>query len=556
MSAADGAVGGTQKIVDHGPDAERYNIVILGDGYRAAEIARYHADAQAFVDVFSETAPFGDLWCGINVHRVDVVSTDSGADDPLTCGDGSAGSGAIARTYFDATFCSGNAIRRLLTCDSISARTVAHAQVPAAHAVMVIVNSPLYGGSGGDVATFSTAADAYEIALHEMGHTAFGFADEYEYYAGCASGETGHDIYAGAEPIEPNVTRNTNRATIKWQPVLSSPTDPLPTTANASCAQCDPQPDPRQTGYVGAYEGARYAHCGCYRPSYQCRMRLLGVPFCGACQKAIRDALAPYLPAAWQALWWNAPAGSESGWGINTAHQGDIIFATWFTYDAGGKAWWLSMTAPLVSGANVYAGTLYATEGPPFNAVPFNPALVVPTAVGTGTLTFTDAANGTFAYTVNGVSQTKAITREVFGPVPTCRFGMQRDLAKATNYQDLWWNAPAGSESGWGLNITHQGDTLFVTWFTYDLDGSPLWLSATAPKTGAATYAGALYRTSGPAFSATPWNPAAVSRTQVGTVTLTFADGNRATFACTVNGDSQTKQITRDVFRAPGTVCQ
>ena len=555
MSTADGSVAGKQKIVDHGPDAQRYNVVILGDGYRAAEMAKYRADVQAFVHVFGETAPFADLWCGINVHRIDVVSTDSGADDPIACGDGTAGSGAVARTYFDATFCSGNAIRRLLTCDSASALDVAHAQVPAAHVTMVIVNSALYGGSGGAVATFSTAAGAAEIALHEMGHTAFGLADEYEYYAGCGSGEVGHDVYTGGEPVEPNVTRNANRASIKWKSVLSSAVDALPTTANANCSQCDPQQDPRGPDYVGAYEGARYMHCGCYRPSYDCRMRTLGQPFCGACRKAIRDALAPYLPLAWQGLWWKSPAGSESGWGMNIAHQADIIFATWFTYDTAGKAWWLSMTAPLVSGGNKFTGTLYRTNGPPFNSAPFNPALVVPTAVGSGTLTFANADNGTFAYTVNGVTQSKPITRQVFGPLPTCRFGMQADLAAASNYQDLWWNAPAGSESGWGLNISHQGDTLFVTWFTYDFDGSPLWLSATAQKTGPTAYAGTLYRTSGPPFSATPWNPAAVTITPVGTVALTFADGNHATFAYTVDAVSQTKQITRQVFRTPGTVC-
>ena len=41
----------------------------------------------------------------------------------------------------------------------------------------------------------------------------------------------------------------------------------------------------------------------------------------------------------------SARSGSESGWGVNLAHQGDIIFATWFTYDVAGKAWWLSMSA-------------------------------------------------------------------------------------------------------------------------------------------------------------------------------------------------------------------
>jgi hypothetical protein len=214
------------------------------------------------------------------------------------------------------------------------------------------------------------------------------------------------------------------------------------------------------------------------------------------------------------------------------------------------------MTAQLVSGGNRFSGTLHATRGPPFSAVPFDPTRVVATPVGTGTLTFNDADNGTFAYTVNGISQSKAITRQVFGPVPACRFGTQANLAAATNYQDLWWNAPAGSESGWGVNITHQGSTLFVTWFTYDVDGSPLWLSATAQKTAALTFGGTLYRTAGPAFNANPWSPAAVAATPVGSVTLTFANGNAAAFAYTVNGVSQVKQITRQIFQAPGTVCR
>src|SRR5438552_6158939 len=100
------------------------------------------------------------------------------------------------------------------------------------------------------------------------------------------------------------------------------------------------------------------------------------------------------------------------------------------------------MTAPNI-GANTYSGTLLQVTGPAFDAVPFDPSQVVGTPVGTGTLTFTDADNGTFAYTVNGISQTKAITREVFGTPPVCTFGAQPDLALATNYQDLWWNAPA-----------------------------------------------------------------------------------------------------------------
>jgi hypothetical protein len=109
--------------------------------------------------------------------------------------------------------------------------------------------------------------------------------------------------------------------------------------------------------------------------------------------------------------------------------------------------------------------------------------------VGTGTLTFSDADNGSFGYTVNGISQTKAITREVFGPLPSCIFGAQADPALATNYQDLWWNAPGGSESGWGINLAHEGNAIFAIWFTYDHDRTQMWLVVTAARTVAGTYA-------------------------------------------------------------------
>ena len=36
------------------------------------------------------------------------------------------------------------------------------------------------------------------------------------------------------------------------------------------------------------------------------------------------------------------------------------------------------------------------------------------TTIGTGKLTFADGKTGTFDYTVNGVTQSKAITRQVF----------------------------------------------------------------------------------------------------------------------------------------------
>src|SRR5260370_10930376 len=131
--------------------------------------------------------------------------------------------------------------------------------------------------------------------------------------------------------------------------------------------------------------------------------------------------------ASYEGLWWNSPAGSESGWGINFAPQGDVIFATWFTYDTTGKAWWLSMTANR-SSDKIYAGTLYQNAGPPFDAVPFDPMQVTAVAVGAGMLTFVDADNGSFIYTVNAVTQIKPLTRQVFGPMPSCSFVAQSTL--------------------------------------------------------------------------------------------------------------------------------
>ncbi len=265
----------------------------------------------------------------------------------------------------------------------------------------------------------------------------------------------------------------------------------------------------------------------------------------------------------YEGLWWANPPGSESGWGINLAHQGDVIFLTWFTYDSTGKAWWLSMTANKTAQGS-YGGKLYRTNGEPFFSLFTNPASA--TAVGTATLTFGSPTTATFAYQVsdgaNVATQSKPIVLQRFGPVPTCVWGRQADLTTATNFQDLWWAAPAGSEPGWGVNLTQQGTTIFATWFTYDAGFNPLWLSATTAPVGPNSYAGTLYRTHGPAFGSTPFDPAKVAATAVGTATFSFSDGNNGTFAFNVdlgdgvNKGNLTKVITRQVFRAPGTVCQ
>ncbi len=253
---------------------------------------------------------------------------------------------------------------------------------------------------------------------------------------------------------------------------------------------------------------------------------------------------------------------NDSIWtaGINWSAK---IFVSWFTYDLTGKAWWLVMSAGRTA-HRVYTGTLFQGTGPSFDGVPFpplgSPGGAAGSPVGTGTLAFTDADNGTFTYTVHGIAQTKAITRETFGPLPACAFGAQVNLALASNYQDLWWAAPAGSEAGWGINLAHEADTIFATWYTYDHDHTPMWLVTTAVKTGLSSYTGDLIRlSSGPPFNSVPFpaigSPGGATGSVVGTATLSFFDGNSGTFSYTVDGIAQSKSITREIFSSPGTVC-
>ncbi len=285
MTTTDGSVLGTTQIFGTAPRNGAFNVVLLAEGFTAVQQNDFNNACTAFLDDFQATPPFDELSTAINVFRVNVTSTDSGADDPAAAG----GTGATVRTYFDASFGGAN-IRRLLVCNTTTALQVAAAQVPEFAVVLVVVNSTIYGGSGGTVGTYSLAENATEIAIHEMGHTAFGLADEYAYYAG--GNETGHDHHPPGEPSEPNVTTNTDRNTLKWQWAVAS-TTAIPTMTNPDCTQVDSRPSPVPVGTAGLFEGAHYYHCGAYRPEYDCKMRALGVPFCRVCRQVIWNRISP-----------------------------------------------------------------------------------------------------------------------------------------------------------------------------------------------------------------------------------------------------------------------
>ncbi len=285
MTTADGTVQGTTQVFGSQPRNRAFNIVLLAEGFTAGQQAAFNTACTNFVTALRGTPPFNDLSPVLNVFRVNVVSTDSGADDPTSAG----GTGATARTYFDATF-GGNGIRRLLLVNTTTALQVAAAQVPEFSLVLVVVNSTVYGGAGGSVGTYSLANGATEIAIHEAGHTAFGLADEYAYYAG--GNETGRDHHPAGEPSEPNVTTNTDRTTLKWRWAVASSTA-IPTMQNPNCATVDSRASTVPAGTVGAFEGAHYYHCDAYRPEHDCKMRTLGVGFCRVCRQVIWNRLVP-----------------------------------------------------------------------------------------------------------------------------------------------------------------------------------------------------------------------------------------------------------------------
>jgi Subtilase family len=429
--------------------------------------------------------------------------------------------------------------------------------------------------------------------------TKVGFSDLRPEIAISAPGGNCINITAGSPCLYPILTTSNSGTTVPLAPIYTDSFDPslgtsfsAPLVAGTVALMLSAQPSmtPMQVRLAleatarpfpttGGDNGDGTAVLQCTPPQYDA----LGNPvdqlqcYCtiDTCGAGMLDAGAAVLGAnngiaaagvQAQGLWWNAPANSESGWGISFAQQGSVIFATWFTYDLTGKGWWLSMTANKTdTSPDTYAGQLFETHGPAFSAVPFppmgSPGGATGTSIGTATLSFSDVNRASFNYIVNGTQQTKTLTRQVFGPLPTCVYGAQPNFAAATNFQDLWWAAPGGSESGWGANLTHQGDTIFATWFTYDHDHTPMWLVATAPKIAPGTYMGTLYRFTGPSFNAVPFPPigslGGATGTPVGTATFTFSDGNTGTFAYTVNAETQTKNITRELFHPPaGTLCQ
>jgi len=269
-----GQVFDVENIKLSGDIDKRINLVILSDGYQASELAQFKSDAISFMNSMFSQSPFSEYADYFNVYIIKVPSNESGADHPGTATDVSEPASPLQTrdTYLNATFDSFGYHRLLYyEIDGNSANntkakiyTVLANNFPEYDQALILVNSTVYGGSGGEFPMASrgssSGVSADEIAIHELGHSMFNLKDEY--YPGDA---------LAAEAI--NMTQETNTSLVKWKNWIGSNNIgifPYGTTGNAASWN---------------------------RPHQNCKMRYLGFPFCSVCKEGMVEKIHDLVPA-------------------------------------------------------------------------------------------------------------------------------------------------------------------------------------------------------------------------------------------------------------------
>ena len=232
-------------VLDHGPSDNRVDIVFMGDGYTAAQInTGYLQDVGSLISYMFDgselTQPFARYQSFFNIHVVEVVSNESGADHP-----GISHDTALGATYGGSLVVDDAAALRVLN-DAIWGTGLE------AEMRFIAVNDAQYGGSGGDFAVYAAGnVFALDDALHEVGHQFAGLADQYW--------TLGQD-YSGAEVTRPDLS--TDPSGSKWAPWLGY--------------------DQPGIGIIGAYEGGAGSKPGCIHPPRLRRLEGPGTAFrCG-----------------------------------------------------------------------------------------------------------------------------------------------------------------------------------------------------------------------------------------------------------------------------------
>ena len=256
-----------------GPAQDRVDIVFLAEGYTANQLEKFRGDVKQLSEFLLATAPYSAAKEKFNIRGVFRASIDAGTDEPRQK--------SFKSTVLNSTYNIFGLDRYLLAEDNHAIHRMA-AQVPH-DVIVVVVNTDRYGGGGMVLDYCTVTADNSRsdlVFVHEFGHT-FGFlADEY------IGNVSYNDMYpAGIEPLEPNITRETNRERLKWKELLTADA-PLPTPADAEGAG----------SLVGAFEGGGYVKEGIYRPQLRCWMGSLdpNVGLCVVCQAAITKMINYY----------------------------------------------------------------------------------------------------------------------------------------------------------------------------------------------------------------------------------------------------------------------
>ncbi len=295
---------------ENGPASQKVDILVIGDGYTSAEMAKFHRDVTRLLDALFAEEPFKSRRADFNVRALDLPSAESGVNRP--------NAGVFRRTPVSAEYNIFDSERYVLTLDNRALRDAASAAPY--EFIEILVNERTYGGGGifNDHATASvdSAFSAY-VFVHEFGHHFAALADEY-YTSDVAYEARGAEKL---EPWEPNVTALHDPAQLKWKDLVT-PGTPLPTpwdkaafeqhtaeiqkrrrdirARNAPEAEMDALfreqmiwdqkflSSMRYSGAVGAFEGAAYEARGLYRPEADCLMFTRNpVGFCRVCRRAI-----------------------------------------------------------------------------------------------------------------------------------------------------------------------------------------------------------------------------------------------------------------------------
>ncbi len=302
--------------VDNGKADTHVDIVILGDGYSAAEMDKFHKDVATLTDELFTVEPFKSRKSDFNVRAVETPSATSGVNKPHP--------GVFSRTPLSMSYGAFDSERYALSYDNRTIRDVA-ASVPYDY-MFILINERTYGG-GGIFNLYSTvAADnkfSRYIFVHEFGHSFAALADEY--YTSDVSYQTPE---VTIEPWEPNVTALFDPANLKWKELVK-PGTPIPTpwgktefdnfsygiqnerralrAANVPETEMEALferekntslemfSNNKYKDATGAFEGGNYMQFGIYRSALDCIMFTRNKQeFCPACTKAISEVIDMY----------------------------------------------------------------------------------------------------------------------------------------------------------------------------------------------------------------------------------------------------------------------